>query len=121
MPAHDMQDRAENLAREPLCAVDLEGAGREEGAVLGSGRQRALVEKTSVARHPLGVPVEGVSCCSIDDPHSRRPRSGTSTTTCSASVEESTIIAFCPPVSAINGTIGPERRDGSDHRTCSSG
>jgi hypothetical protein len=31
----------------------------------------------------------------------------TSATTCSASAEESTIIAFCPPVSAMNGTIGP--------------
>src|SRR6266446_10519875 len=26
-PAHDMQDRAEDLAREPLRAIDLEGAG----------------------------------------------------------------------------------------------
>jgi hypothetical protein len=26
---------------------------------------------------------------------------------CSASAKESTIIAFCPPVSAMNGTIGP--------------
>ena len=34
-PAHDMQDRPEHLAVEPRGAVDLEGAGREEGAVLG--------------------------------------------------------------------------------------
>ena len=31
-------------------------------------------------------------------------------TTCSGKAEESTIIAFCPPVSAINGTNGPGRR-----------
>ena len=49
MPAYDMQDLAENLALEPLCAVDLKGAGREEGAVLGSGRQRALIEHRSFA------------------------------------------------------------------------
>ena len=30
-------------------------------------------------------------------------------TTCSGSAEESTIIAFWPPVSAISGTIGPSR------------
>ena len=33
----------------------------------------------------------------------------TSATTCSGSADESTIIAFCPPVSAISGTIGPGR------------
>ena len=33
----------------------------------------------------------------------------TSSITCSGSAEESTSIAFSPPVSAISGTIGPER------------
>ena len=31
----------------------------------------------------------------------------TSRTTCSDSADESTIMAFCPPVSAISGTMGP--------------
>ena len=35
------------------------------------------------------------------------PNSSTSATTCSGSAEESTSIAFWPPVSAISGTIGP--------------
>ena len=34
----------------------------------------------------------------------------TSSTTCSGSAVESTIMAFRPPVSAISGTIGPSRR-----------
>ena len=42
-------------------------------------------------------------------PRSGRPEISTSRTTCSGSAEESTIIAFCPPVSAISGTIGPSR------------
>jgi hypothetical protein len=33
----------------------------------------------------------------------------TSRVTCSGSADESTIIAFCPPVSAISGMIGPSR------------
>jgi hypothetical protein len=48
MPAYDMQDLAENLALEPLCAVDLKRGG-EEGAVLGPGRQRASIEHRSFA------------------------------------------------------------------------
>jgi len=67
MPAHDAQDRSENLAREPRRTVDLKGAGREESAVLGPGRQHALVEQPSVAYHPLGMLFEGVSCGGIDD------------------------------------------------------
>ena len=42
----------------------------------------------------------------------RTPRRCTSATTCSASAEESTIIAFCPPVSAISGTGAPRRSGG---------
>ena len=33
----------------------------------------------------------------------------TSRVTCSGSADKSTIIAFCPPVSATNGIIGPSR------------
>ena len=38
MPAHDVEDRAEDLSREARRAVDLVGLRREEGAVLGAGR-----------------------------------------------------------------------------------
>ena len=41
---------------------------------------------------------------------SGRRRSARRRTTCSGSAEESTIIAFWPPVSAISGTIGPVAR-----------
>ena len=42
-------------------------------------------------------------------PAERKALSHTSSTTCSGSAVESTIIAFSPPVSAMKGTIGPSR------------
>ncbi len=55
LPAHDMQDRAEDLSVEPKGLVDLEDAGCEEGAVLGPGRQRALVDQPGLPRHPRAM------------------------------------------------------------------
>ncbi len=52
---------------EPAGAVDLEGAGREKSAVLGSGWQRALVEKPALARHPGGVALERFAGGLVDD------------------------------------------------------
>ena len=48
----------EHLAGKLAGAVDLEGARREERAVLGVGRQVALIEQAGFARHALGMPIE---------------------------------------------------------------
>jgi len=65
-PPDDVQDRAEHLALEPAGAVDLEGARREEGAMLGVGRPRTLVEKTTLPRHPGGMPFERLAGRLVD-------------------------------------------------------
>src|SRR5262249_57678163 len=49
LPAHDMEDRSEHLAREPCHAVDLEGLRREISAVLGAVWQCTAVDKSSLA------------------------------------------------------------------------
>src|SRR5712691_559908 len=51
-PAHHMQDRPEHLALEASRRIDLEGARREEAAVLGPCRQLALVKQPAVCRYP---------------------------------------------------------------------
>src|SRR5207248_3869895 len=66
-PADDVQYWAEHLAIEPAGAVDLEGAGREKGAVLGAGRQQAFVEEPALLRHAGGVPFERLPRRLVDD------------------------------------------------------
>ncbi len=67
LPAHDVQDRAEDLVIEPPGAVDLEGARGEEGAVLGPGRQRTLIEEPALASHAKGVLLQRLAGRLVDD------------------------------------------------------
>src|SRR5260370_26668315 len=54
-PAHHMQDRPEHLAFKASRGINLEGARREEAAVLGSCRQPALVKQPALRCHPRRV------------------------------------------------------------------
>src|SRR5260370_14664920 len=52
LPAHHMQDRPEHLAFKASRGIDLEGARREEAAVLRPCRQLALVQQPALRCHP---------------------------------------------------------------------
>ena len=71
--------------------------------------QRALQHRRACGRRPPPAGTARAAPSSAGR-RCRRPRRCTSATTCSASAEESTIIAFCPPVSAISGIGWPLRR-----------
>src|ERR1700730_395483 len=55
MPAHDMEDRAEDLPCEPRRAVDLEGLRRDIGAVPGTARKDAAIGQPALVRQPRRV------------------------------------------------------------------
>ena len=138
-----MQDRAEHLAFEPRRAVDLEGARREEGAVLGAGRQVAAVDQPGFALHPRGVRVQRLAAPPRRSPgrhrwraapgrrspaRPSRPPASSSSRSAMSSCTKSTRSAEqrCPAlskaeVSTSATTCSAQRRGIDDHRVLPAG
>ena len=56
--AHDMKDRPEHLALEPLEPVDLEGARGNEAAFRAIGTEADLIDQLALAHHPRRMSVQ---------------------------------------------------------------
>jgi hypothetical protein len=113
------RDRSEDLAVEPPSAVAFEhGAGRLVDHRADIGRKQGRVADRQLghrSRQHVDQSIGDIGLC-VKEAQRRTPlpsvskaEISASATTCSGKAEESTIIAFCPPVSAISGMSGPCR------------